>query len=177
MPLLPVEEEGRLCDSGLRENFIVRVFAYHRLRTMFSARWGYADLIAFHAAEKLLLMAHAPSAQKDLGRVVADAKRLGRAEVRAAYESGFMNALSKSARRARHTNALQHMLGYFKKHLSPVERAEVVGVVNDFHAGLVPLIVPITLIRHYVRVHDVQYLVAQTYLQPHPKELALRNHV
>lgn len=177
MPLLPVEEEGRLKDPALRENFIVRVFAYNRLRELFSGHWTNADLISFHAREKLLLLAHSPAAQKELGRIVADTKKLGRTQTRAAYETGFMKALAKPVRRQRHTNALQHMLGYLKKLLSSVERAEVVGVVEDFHAGLVPLVVPITLIRHYVRVHAVEYLRDQTYLDPHPKELALRNHV
>jgi uncharacterized protein YbbK (DUF523 family)/uncharacterized protein YbgA (DUF1722 family) len=177
MPLLPVEEEGRLNDPALRENFIVRVFAYHRLCALFSGRWKQTDLVSFQAAEKLLLMAHVPAAQKDLGRIVAQAKNLGRRATREAYEAGFMKALAKPARRARHTNALQHMLGYFKKLLTKAERAEIVATFEDFHNGLVPLIVPITLIRHYVRIHDVEYLANQTYLDPHPKELALRNHV
>lgn len=176
MPLLPIEEEGRLNDPALRENFIVRVFAYHRLRRLFAGRWTNSDLVAFQSAEKLLLMAHGPAAQKELGRVVADTKSLGRAVTRESYETGFMKALAKPARRARHTNALQHMLGYFKKLLSPVERAEIVSVLEDFRNGLLPLIVPITLIRHYVRIYNVEYLANQTYLDPHPKELALRNH-
>jgi uncharacterized protein YbbK (DUF523 family)/uncharacterized protein YbgA (DUF1722 family) len=176
MPLLPIEEEGRLKDPALRENFIVRVFAYHRLESVFSGRWKHSDLVAFQAAEKLLLMAHAPAAQKELGRIVADAKALGRAATREAYKAGFMKALAKPAKRARHTNALQHMLGYFKKLLTPAEKSEVVAVIEDFHKGLVPLIVPITLVRHFVRIHEVLYLANQTYLDPHPKELALRNH-
>ncbi len=177
MPLLPVEEEGRLSDAALRENFIVRVFAYHRLRALFEGRWKLSELVAFQAREKLLLMAHAPAAQKQLGRIVADSRELGRVQTREQYSAGFMAALAKPAKRQRHTNALQHMLGYFRKLLSAAERSEIAMVVEDFHAGLVPLIVPITLVRHYVRLHDVEYLSGQTYLEPHPKELALRNHV
>jgi len=176
-PTLPVEEEGRLNDPLLRENFVERVFAYRRLRTLFTGRWKLGDLVAFHTVHKLQLMAHSPETYERLGRFVAIAKNVARAEVRARYESLFMQGLTVLATRQRHTNVLQHMAGYFKKQLDDDAKRELQSVIDDYRRGLVPLIVPITLIRHYVRRFDATYLKAQVYLEPHPKELMLRNHV
>jgi uncharacterized protein YbgA (DUF1722 family)/uncharacterized protein YbbK (DUF523 family) len=176
-PLLPVEEEGRLNDPKLRENFFERVFAYRRMRDCLSRRWTLGDIVAFHTAEKFLVLAHDPKAYASLGRLVARAKSLPRADLSRRYQEGFMTALAKSASRGRHGNVLQHMMGYFKRQLSADEKAELQQVITDFRHGFVPLIVPITLIRHYVRLFDGEYLAGQTYLEPHPKELMLRNHV
>jgi uncharacterized protein YbgA (DUF1722 family)/uncharacterized protein YbbK (DUF523 family) len=177
MPLLPVEEEGRLNDPILRENFIERVFAYKRLRDLFDRRWTRGDLVAFHSREKVLLLAHEPKAEKELGRIVAEAKGLGRAEVAQRYPIVFMKALARKATKPRHANAFQHMLGHFKKLLGTAERAALATAIEDYRNGLVPLVVPVTLFRHYVELHNVEYLDGQTYLSPHPKELLLRNHV
>jgi uncharacterized protein YbgA (DUF1722 family)/uncharacterized protein YbbK (DUF523 family) len=177
LPLLPVEEEGRLCDARLRENFIVRVFAYRRQRALFAGRFSRGALVAFHAREKLLVLAHSPKAEKELGRLVADAKSLGNAAVARAYPEIFMRALARPASPARHTNVLQHMLGHFKKRLGSEERARLAASIEDYRQGLVPLVVPITLFRHYVELLDIGYLADQTYLAPHPRELMLRNHV
>lgn len=177
LPNLPVEEEGRLTDPRLRENFVERVFAYQRLRALFSARWTLGDLVKFHTAHKLTLMAHAPAAYRDLGRLVASAKERPRAALAAEYESGFMAALTRLATPQRHANVLQHMLGYFTEALDAGSRSELLETIDDHRRGLLPLIVPMTLIRHYVRQHRVDYLAGQTYLQPHPRELSLRNHV
>ena len=176
-PHLPVEEEGRLTDPRLRENFIERVFAYVRLRSLFSGHWKVGDLVVFHTAHKLLLMAHSPHAYQSLGRLVAEAKSVPRAELRQRYESDFMGALREMATTKRHTNVLQHMAGYFSKQLDSDSRPELQALLHDYRAGLVPLVVPLTLIRHYVRKYDVTYLRGQVYLEPHPKELMLRNHV
>jgi len=176
-PHLPVEEEGRLTDPRLRENFIERVFAYVRLRSLFSGHWKVGDLVVFHTAHKLLLMAHSPHAYQSLGRLVAEAKSVPRAELRQRYESDFMGALREMATTKRHTNVLQHMAGYFSKQLDSDSRLELQSLLEDYRAGLVPLVVPLTLIRHYVRKYDVTYLRGQVYLEPHPKELMLRNHV
>jgi uncharacterized protein YbgA (DUF1722 family)/uncharacterized protein YbbK (DUF523 family) len=174
---LPVEEEGRLCDPRLRDNFVERVFAYHRLRRFFSGRWTVGGLVEFHTARKLQLMAHAPGSYQTLGRLVAGAKRLARDELRRAYEDEFMRGLKVIATVRRNANVLMHILGYFKKLLDSGERGELLGLIEDYRRGLVPLIVPMTLIRHHVRVHRVRYLEGQVYLEPHPKELMLRNHV
>ena len=176
-PHLPVEEEGRLVDPRLRDNFIERVFAYRRLRDLFESRWTIGNLARFHAAHKLVLLAHSTQAYTRLGRLVADAKSADRASLRTRYTSGFMEALSAIATLQRHTNVLQHMVGYFKKRLDAASRAELLAAIEDYRLGLVPLVVPVTLLRHHVRVHDVQYLAGQVYLAPHPKELMLRNHV
>lgn len=176
-PSLPVEEEGRLSDPRLRENFVERVFAYHRLQSLFGARWTVGDLVRFHTAHKLVLLAHQPSAYASLGRLVASAKSLPRADLRARYEAEFMEALARIATPGRHANVLQHIAGYFKKDLDEDSRAELQQLIDDHRRGLVPLIVPITLVRHHVRHLGAEYLEGQVYLSPHPKELALRNHV
>jgi uncharacterized protein YbgA (DUF1722 family)/uncharacterized protein YbbK (DUF523 family) len=176
-PHLPVEEEGRLDDPHLRENFIERVFAFRRLGDLFASRWAVGDLVRFHTAHKLVLLAHSTQAYSRLGRLVAGAKSVERVALRAQYTAGFMDALKVMATQKRHTNVLQHMAGYFKKTLDEGSRAELMAGIEDYRLGLVPLIVPVTLLRHHVRVHDVKYLSTQVYLAPHPKELMLRNHV
>jgi len=176
-PGLPIEEEGRLHDPLLRENFIEQLFARRRLRRLFRARWTRGALVAFHSAHKLQLMAHSPAHFRSLGRLVAQVKQLPRAELRARYTQEFAAALSVLSTRRRHVNVLQHMQGYFRKRLDDPSRAELHEVIRDYAAERIPLIVPLTLIRHHVRVLAVAYLEAQVYLDPHPKELMLRNHV
>jgi uncharacterized protein YbgA (DUF1722 family)/uncharacterized protein YbbK (DUF523 family) len=176
-PNLPVEEEGRLSDPALRENFVERVFAYWRLRGLFGARWNAASLVGFHTAHKLILMAHSPDAYRQLGRLVADPRSMSRKALERGYTDLFMTALSAIATPRRHTNVLQHMVGYLKGRLDFESKTELLGAIEDYRRGLVPLIVPITLVRHHVRVHQVSYLAGQLYLEPHPKELMLRNHV
>lgn len=176
-PNLPFEEEGRLNDPRLRENFVERVFAYHRLRALFGNRWTLGDLVAFHSVHKLQLLAHSPTAYTRLGRLVATAKQTPHAELHERYEGEFMGALKVLATPPRHLNVLQHIIGYFKTQLDDASRRELVALIEDYRSGMLPLIVPMTLVRHYVRRFDVAYLQGQTYLEPHPKELMLRNHV
>lgn len=176
-PDLPVEEEGRLCDPRLRDNFVERVFAYHRVKRLFAARWTVGGLVAFHTAHKLQLMAHSPQVYTELGRLVAAAKGADRAELARTYTSSFMSGLKALATARRNTNVLLHIVGYFKKLLDAGARAELLAIIEDYRRGLVPLIVPMTLLRHHVRTHGVGYLAGQTYLEPHPRELMLRNHV
>ena len=177
IPQLPVEEEGRLRDPLLRENFIERVFAYRRLRDLFRGRWSVGGLVAFHTAHKLQLMSHQPQAYQRLGRLVGEAKGMGRDELRSRYAEGFMAALARRTSPRRNVNAMQHMLGFFRKHLDARSKQELLGLIEDYRNGLVPLVVPLTLIRHHVERFDVAYLRDQHYLAPHPKELMLRNHV
>jgi uncharacterized protein YbbK (DUF523 family)/uncharacterized protein YbgA (DUF1722 family) len=176
MPHLPIEEEGRLQDRRLRENFVERLFAYRRLKSLFAARWRLADLVAFHSAHKLLLLAHSPAAYPRLGRLVATAKGSPRESLRARYEGEFMAALTVLATPGRHANVLQHMLGYVSPALDRDQRAEIEGLIDDHRRELVPLLAPLTLLRHHVRRLRVGYLLGQAYLQPSPKELMLRNH-
>ncbi|HBZ70848.1 MAG TPA: DUF1722 domain-containing protein [Deltaproteobacteria bacterium] len=176
-PLLPVEEEGRLWNPRLRENFVVRVFAYHRLRAFFGGRWTFAGVVAFHASYRFTLLAHSPEAYRRLGRLIAKAKEIPRPELQARYEGEFMGALSKLATKRSHTNVLEHLAGYFKTRLDAASRAELAALIGEYRRGLVPLTVPITLIRHHARHHGVSSLEDQVYLEPHPKERMLRNHI
>lgn len=175
-PNLPVEEDGRLNDPGLRENFIERVFAYKRLRAFFAGRWSTGKLVPFHSHEKLLLLAHDRKTYTALGRLVAKAKEMDRKALAAEYESLFMACLGKKASRGKHANVLQHIAGYFKKQLGSDDRKELQEIIENYRLGQVPLVVPITMMRHYIRKFGVGYLAEQSYLEPHPVELMLRNH-
>ena len=176
-PSLPIEEEGRLADARLRENFIERLFAYDALRALFDTRWTYGQLVAFHTAHKLALLSHSTDAYRSLGRIVAGGRTRPRTELQRHYEEEFMAALARPATPRRHTNVLMHMAGHLKTSLDPASKQELVGCIDEYRRGLVPLVVPLTLLRHHVRVHAVEYLAGQTYLEPHPRELMLRNHV
>ena len=176
-PNLPVEEEGRLHDPVLRENFFERVFAYQRLRALFSRRWTVGALVGWHTTQKLALMAHSPVRYRELGRLVAEAREIPRAELCRRYEDEFMSAMRLHATRARHTNALMHAVGHLKRGLDRASRDDLLAVLEDYRLGLVPRIAPLTLLRHHARRLDVAYLLEQSYLNPHPKELALLNHV
>ena len=176
-PLLPLEEEGRLNDPRLRENFVERIFAYRRLIALFAPRWTMGDVVRFHTVHKLTLMAHTPQAYQQLGRLVASGKSASRREFQDRYSSEFMAALTTIATPRRQTNVLQHMLGYFKDCLDRESRAELLDLIQDYAAGRVPLVVPLTLFGHHIRRCGVSYLAEQVYLRPHPVELMLRNHV
>ena len=176
-PTLPVEEEGRLSDPRLRENFIERVFARLRLRRLFEGRWTNGAVVAFHTAHKMSLLSHSTTAYQALGRLIAAVGRMPRAEFRERYEREFMEGMRPLATVRRHTNVLMHMAGHLKTLIDGASKAELLACIDDYRRGLVPLVVPVTLIRHYVRLHEVAYLAGQTYLDPHPRELMLRNHV
>jgi uncharacterized protein YbgA (DUF1722 family)/uncharacterized protein YbbK (DUF523 family) len=176
-PRLPVEEEGRLSDSRLRENFVERVFAYVRLRAFLESRWTVGDLVRFHTAHKMALLAHDRAAYDALGRLVASAKGHARKALAEEYADRFMAAFALMATTRKHTNVLMHMLGHFKTVLDEASRHEMLMSIEDYRQGLLPLVVPVTLLRHHVRAHGIEYLAGQVYLEPHPKELMLRNHV
>jgi len=177
LPNLPVEEEGRIHDPRLRENFIERVFAYQRVRAFFSGRWTAGALVRFHTAHKLQLLAHSRAGYTELGRLVADVKSWRPGEMALRYEQLFMQALARMATPRRHADVMMHMIGHLKRLIDAEDRDELLTSVEAYRLGELPLIVPITLLRHHVRRHAVEYLHAQTYLDPHPRELALRNHV
>jgi len=177
MPLLPVEEEGRLDDPALRENFVERVFAYRRLQALLRGRFKVGDLVRFHTGEKLLVLAHEPKGYAALGRLVAAAKRLPPAEVKARYRELYLRALRVPATKGKPCNVLLHMAGYLKDRLAPGERLELSEIIHDYRRGRVPLVVPLTLLRHHTRRLGAPYLEGQAYLDPHPSELMLRNHV
>ena len=176
-PLLPVEEEGRLHDPVLRENFIERLFVWQRWRELLAAGPHPGDLVAFHTRHKLLILAHSPKHYRELGRLVARAQEVPAPELYAHYQSRLMAALGLKTTPKKNTNVLQHLMGYFKKDLTPDEKQELREVIDSYYQGYVPLVVPTTLINHYVRKYNQPYLKEQFYLHPHPVELQLRNHV
>lgn len=176
-PLLPVEEDGRLHDPVLRENFIVRIFALGRWRDMLGERKTRGRLVEYHARHKLLLMSHSQKHLKEMGRLVARAKEIPPGELYGEYQRLLLEALRLRASNKKHINVLQHIQGYFKRLLSADEKKEIGEIIERYRGGNYPLIVPITLLNHYVRKYDDPYLKEQHYLQPHPLELKLRNHV
>ncbi len=176
-PLIPVEEEGRLCDPLLRENFIERVFCYRRWQDLVKSGVTRQAVVRFHTVHKYLLLAHSVPHHRQLGRLVAQANEYGPKDLALRYGELFMQALAVRATVRKHVNVLQHILGHFKERLDVQDKSELLGVIEDYHRGLTPLIVPLTLTKHYVQAFDVEYVREQVYLNPHPKELMLRNHV
>ena len=176
-PLIPVEEEGRLCDPTLRENFIERVFCYRRWQDLIQKGVTRQALIQFHTIHKYVLLAHHPQHYKVLGRLIGQPEQYRPKELAHRYGDLFMKTLAVKATVRKHVNVLQHIIGHFKERLGTHEKAELADVIGDYHQELTPLIVPLTLIKHYVQIFDVSYIRDQVYLNPHPKELMLRNHV
>jgi uncharacterized protein YbgA (DUF1722 family)/uncharacterized protein YbbK (DUF523 family) len=176
-PLLPVEEEGRLNDPALRENFIERVFAYRRWRDLEDAGCRRGDLVAFHTAHKFLVLSHSPRHYQALGRLVAGSRSHTPRRLGLLYGGGFMEALRIPTTVKRHYNVLQHLAGFLKTKLSAAEKGELGEVLEDYRRGLIPRVVPLTLLRHHVLRHEIKYVAGQVYLNPHPKELMLLNHV
>jgi uncharacterized protein YbgA (DUF1722 family)/uncharacterized protein YbbK (DUF523 family) len=176
-PLLPVEEEGRLHDPVLRENFVERVFELRRWRECLSRGKTIRNLVEFHTVHKLTLLSHSVAHYRLLGKLVAAAEKLSREELYMNYQSLFLEAIALKATPRKHTNVLHHMMGYFKKQLSPDEKKELLEIIDHYRLDIYPLIVPMTLMNHYIRKYDQPYLMSQVYLNPHPVELQLRNHV
>ncbi len=177
MPHLPVEDEGRLHDPRLRAGFIVRVFSHQRWRELLQKPFRLNGLVDFHARHKLLLMAHSETHVRALGKLVAAAKKLPAKELLEKYADLFFAALRHQATTRKHTNVLMHIAGYFKAGLHANDKRELHALISDYHRGLVPLIVPVTLIKHHLHRFELPYLHDQVYLNPHPKELMLLNHV
>jgi uncharacterized protein YbgA (DUF1722 family)/uncharacterized protein YbbK (DUF523 family) len=176
-PLLPVEDEGRLHDPKLRENFIEQVFALKRWREVLTKPPLLGHVVDFHTRHKLLVLSHSPIHHRQMGKLVAGGKALSVQELYLQYEKLLMEALKLKTTLRKNVNVLHHVMGYFKKDLSKDEKQELVEIIQHYREGLVPLIVPITLINHYVRKYQQPYLQQQTYLNPHPIALRLRTHV
>jgi uncharacterized protein YbgA (DUF1722 family)/uncharacterized protein YbbK (DUF523 family) len=177
-PQLPVEEEGRMQDPRLRENFVTRVFAYQRWGQMAEQQITRAGLLRFHAQHKFLLVAHSQDGTRRVGRILAHPEQFADERAwAAAYLNGFTEVMRRTPTRRGHTNVLQHLAGYVSDHLDRDGREELTEMIEQYRRGLLPLIVPVTLIRHYVRKFEVPYLLDQVYLSPHPHELMLLNHL
>lgn len=179
-PLIPVEDDGRLHDPVLRDNFIERVFVMKRWRDTLHAlrhKRSRGALVRFHTGHKLVILSHSPRHYRIMGRLVAQDQTMPISALYEEYHRLLVEALRLTATPAKHGNVLQHIMGYFKKQLSPEAKAELLEIIAAYRQGHIPLIVPITLINHYVRLHDQPYLKGQYYLYPNPLELQLRNHV
>ena len=174
-PTLPVEEEGRLMDPGLRENFIVRVFTRFRWLQLRQTGLTPANLIEFHSRHKFLLQSHHEAGFRKMGRLIAEAGKGDIEKLAAEYFSLAMQTLKRQATRGTHVNVLLHIMGFLKNDLSPADKQDLLGLIEDYRTGLVPLIVPITLLNHFLRRHPSGYIEQQYYLEPHPRELMLRN--
>jgi len=176
-PRIPVEEEGRLADPVLREMFVERVFCLRRFRDLLARPLSRGALVDFHTDHKLLLLSHDRKHYEEMGRLVAGAKTFPIGTLYRKYEEIFMATLAHKATPKKCADVLSHMMGYFREMLSTTEKQEMIEVIDQYRLRLVPLVVPVTLIRHYVRKYDVAYLARQVFLHPHPVELMLRNHV
>ena len=176
-PLMPVEDDGRLHDPDLREKFIERLFVFRRWQDLCKNNKTINGLVEFHTEHKLLIMAHSPKTVSALGQLAAHAKDKPQEAIFSEYMAMLLTGLNLHASIKKNTNVLHHVLGYFKKELSADEKQEALAVIEEYHRGYVPLIVPIVLMQHYVRKFDQRYLQRQHYLHPHPIELMLRNHV
>ena len=176
-PLVPTEEEGRLNDPRIRENFIVRVFSFKRFNLLLNEKFSLGQWVKFHTQHKFLLLAHSRKHYDELGELVAHSKTIKPSELKKKYGELFMEALTSKSTPKKNTDVLLHMMGFFKKLLTKIEKEDILSTIEDYRSEILPLIVPVTLIRHQVKKHNIEYLHDQVYLNPHPKELMLLNHV
>ncbi|MEL7292432.1 MAG: DUF523 and DUF1722 domain-containing protein [Pseudomonadota bacterium] len=174
MPWLPVEEDGRLNDPVLKENFITRIYSLYDFYQSMGDEPTRGKIVAFHSRYKLTLMAHHPASYKELGSLVANIKEYDIEEFFKLYRLGLMNAMAHRASRKNNTNVLMHIQGYFKRHLDKEQKQELRRVIDEYREGLLPLLAPLTLLKHYLNAHPDDYLAGQAFLQPHPQELRLR---
>lgn len=177
LPLLPVEEEGRLNDSVLRENFINRVYIHYRWHKLSASGLTRGKLISFHTDHKYLVMAHSQAAYQRLGRLLSNLSNRDMTRIADEYILELMSTLKRRVTRKRHVNVLQHIMGYLKKRISSDDKRELSASIEAYRRGETPLVVPITLFRHYFRLHPDEYMSRQVYLQPHPDSLGLRNTI
>ena len=172
-PLLPIEEEARLNNLSLRENWIKRVFCYYNFEQSMFPKPSMGKLVAFHSRYKFSILCHHEPSYRQMGRLVAEGKKSPIKEVTDEYKKLFMTALKREATRGQHINVLEHLLGFFKKEISNAAKRELIQSIEDYRQGYVPLIVPVTLIHHYSKVYKLEYVAQQAYLNPHPSQLAL----
>lgn len=175
-PRIPVEDDGRLHDIAIRENFIERIFMLKKWRELLKARKTMGGLVDFHTRQKLLILCHSEKHYREMGKLVAEGKKISGDKLYDTYERLMLDAMKLSSTVRKNTNVLHHMMGYFRDTISSDEKAELLDIIESYRMETLPLIVPVTLINHYVRKYDQAYLKNQTYLNPHPIALKLRNH-
>lgn len=173
-PWLPVEEDGRLLDDGLRESFMTRVYALHDWQQRMRDGFSVGKLVLFHSQYKFVLLAHHPVAYRELGRLVANPQLFDKNELALRYLTDFMRALAVPSTRKNHANVLMHLQGFFKKVLSGDAKAELLELIHQYRLGHIPLLAPLTLLKHHLRFNPDDYVAAQRYLQPFPAELGGR---
>jgi uncharacterized protein YbgA (DUF1722 family)/uncharacterized protein YbbK (DUF523 family) len=176
-PDLPIEEEGRLNDANLRENFIERIFAYYRWQLMLMQGITVSSLMHYHKSHKFILLAHDEATYRQLGPLIAQVSPHNLLQVASSYIASLMQSLTKQATRKKHMNVLQHAMGYLKEDIKSDDKLELLDVFNKYREGQLPLIVPITLLKHHLRKNPQPYIDEQHYMNPYPEELMLRNHV
>jgi uncharacterized protein YbbK (DUF523 family)/uncharacterized protein YbgA (DUF1722 family) len=174
MPELAIEEEGRLNDPGLREQFVDRIFAHARMRDFFAGQWTTGSLVRFHSAEKAAVMAHDPEAARRLGRLVAGQRQLEPERLARSYRALHAAAYARPATPGRQANALTHLAGHIKGRLGACDRQELREAIDDYRMGLLPVAVPLALLSRHLRAVGANWARSQTYLRPYPKELGLR---
>ena len=173
-PWLPVEEDGRLFDPALKENFICRVFSCYDYQQTMQDGFSVGKLVAFHSRYKFLVMAHSPTAYRELGRLVANAKLFAADELQQRYLLELMQALKNIASRKQHANVLQHLQGFLKHGLSAEAKQELADLIQRYRQGFVPLLAPLTLLQHHLKQQPNAYVSAQRYFAPYPESLGLR---
>ncbi|UTW04344.1 DUF1722 domain-containing protein [Amphritea atlantica] len=176
-PNLPIEEDGRLNDAQLRENFVMRVFAHHNFRTEVAGQPSFHNLLQFHSSYKYLLMAHNQTAYRELGKMLAVAHNEPLDALLKTYQQQFMSAINTPASRGSHCNVMQHIMGYLKQSVESSARQDILNVFEQYRLGEVNLITPMTLLSHYINQNGSEYIRAQRYLEPYPPHLGLRNQV
>ncbi len=176
-PLLPTEEEGRLHDPRLRENFVAAIFTLKRWRQTMESGLSVGALVDFHSRHKLLLLAHSEKLARQMGQLTGQHRGLSTEELFEAYQALLMQVLKLKTTPKKHAHVMQRILGYFKEQLSSDEKQETLELIERYKNGQLPLIVPLTLLNHFVRKYDQSFLKQQVYLNPHPAELKLLNHV
>ncbi len=174
-PLIPVEDSGRLQDAAIRENFIARVFIYHQWNTEIKPNLSSRKLIEFHSKHKFTLLAHCQSAYREAGKRLGNLKEESLETIANEYIAIMMRGLRKIASKKNHTNVLQHLIGFIKEDIEPTQKQEILGSIEEYRNGDIPLLVPITLVRHYINQYGTPYVKAQSYWQPHPRALKLRS--
>lgn len=177
MPWLPVEEAGRLNDAALRENFITRVFALNDWKESVAKAPSAKKLLDFYSRYKYQIMAHQVSSYYAIGRYLANMRERDLQISCDEFFKMFMQALSHQATRRGNTNVMMHLRGYLKKIITPLEKQEISHLIESYHAGLVPIVVPLTLLKHHLLKLDNPYLKTQTFWSPYPEKLGLRNHI
>lgn len=177
MPWLPIEEEGRLNDALLRENFIQRVFVYYRWQQMTRQAFTVSQLMEFHQRHKFILLAHDEEEYRKLGPLIASVTKANLQQIADEYLARIMTCLKSRASRKRHSNVLMHVMGFLKNKIDSDDKQELIEILESYRNGRVPLIVPVTLMRHHLRRFPDEYISSQYYMSPYPEELMLRNTI